>query len=134
MGVGTADDCDCRCVFELHPADGYHGHICVVGGRKIGERDMRTLKDVIHENHELMRDISRLEDKNERLERLNRDLEKMATKYQQTSNILDEENHHLRVALDSSRDVIEDLCTRVNEQDALLINQREVIKELEKRK
>lgn len=95
---------------------------------------MRTLEDVIHENHELMRDISRLEDKNERLERQNRDLEKMATKYQQKSNILDEENHHLREELDSSRDVIEDLCTRVNEQDALLINQREVIKELEKRK
>lgn len=95
---------------------------------------MRTLEDVIHENHELMRDISRLEDKNERLEKLNRDLEKMATKYQQTSNILEEDNHHLREALDSSRDVIEDLCTRVNEQDALLINQREVIKELEKRK
>lgn len=95
---------------------------------------MRTLGDVIHENRELMRDISRLEDKNERLERENRDLEKMAVKYQQTSNILDEENHHLREALDSSRDVIEDLCTRINEQDALLINQREIIKELGRRK
>ena len=95
---------------------------------------MRTLEDVIHENHELMRDISRLEDKNERLERRNRDLEKMVTKYQRMPNILEEDNHHLREALDSSRDVIEDLCTRVNEQDALLINQAEVIKELEKRK
>lgn len=93
---------------------------------------LKTLSDLTHENHELMKDISRLEDKTERLENLNDVLKKTAEKYQRKVDFLERENHRLRGEIDDYQELIHDFCKRLLELEVLTKNQAEVIRELEK--
>lgn len=93
---------------------------------------LKTLSDLAHENHELMKDINRLEDKTERLEKLNDVLEKTAKKYKRKVDLLEVENHRLRGDIDDYQELIHDFCKRLLELEDLTKNQAEVIRELEK--
>ena len=94
---------------------------------------LRNVEDLVHENHELMKDVSRLEDKVERLESLNSDLQKMAKKNQERVEALEGENYRLQREVDGYQKVIQDFCRKILGLYDLIRNQAEVIKALEKK-
>lgn len=86
---------------------------------------MDKIQSILHEDHELMKDISRLEDKNDKLLEENK-------KAHERVEALEDENHRLRMLTDQLELIIQRFIRQVKEQNDLIMNQQTVINELEK--
>lgn len=86
---------------------------------------MDKIQSILHEDHELMKDISRLEDKNDKLLEENK-------KAHERVEALEDENHRMRMLTDQLELIIQRFIRQVKEQNDLIMNQQTVINELEK--
>ena len=86
---------------------------------------MDKIQSILHEDHELMKDISRLEDKNDKLLEENK-------KAHERVEALEDENHRMRMLTDQLELIIQRFIRQVKEQNDMIMNQQTVINELEK--
>lgn len=86
---------------------------------------MDKIQSILHEDHELMKDISQLEEKNDQLLIDYKQLHKRV-------EALEDENHRLRMLTDQLELIIQRFIRHVKEQNDLILNQQTVINELEK--
>ena len=86
---------------------------------------MDKIQSILHEDHELMKDISRLEDKNDKLLEENK-------KAHERVEALEDENHRMRMLTDQLELIIQRFIRQVKDQNDMIMNQQTVINELEK--